>query len=445
MSGGIIPARAGFTEIPTHTCTVNRDHPRSRGVYGRSARSRAAVLRIIPARAGFTRRRRRPSSASADHPRSRGVYRRRRRPQAGRQGSSPLARGLPFRRLCFVRTFGIIPARAGFTAPRARRARRDPDHPRSRGVYRASPTLSQPSRGSSPLARGLPRRRRQRPRPRGIIPARAGFTGRRRRGRGSWWDHPRSRGGYGAALWARVARAGSSPLARGLPGPRPEARVGGRIIPARAGFTFFGCTRALVAKDHPRSRGVYPEDEAAAGPRVGSSPLARGLPRSPCARSMRRRIIPARAGFTRCGTLADRMTLDHPRSRGVYGVIRITVARWEGSSPLARGLLGDGDTPEIRDGIIPARAGFTATEVAVVAGTADHPRSRGVYHGHRIRTPLGLGSSPLARGLPPRAVLPAGCRGIIPARAGFTTTGGSPGWVPGDHPRSRGVYRDLKN
>ena len=33
VGDGIIPARAGFTEIPTHAGTVKRDHPRSRGVY----------------------------------------------------------------------------------------------------------------------------------------------------------------------------------------------------------------------------------------------------------------------------------------------------------------------------------------------------------------------------------------------------------------------------
>ena len=52
----------------------------------------------------------------------------------------------------------------------------------------------------------------------------------------------------------------------------------------------------------------------------------------------------------------------------------------------------------------------------------DHPRSRGVYP---VRIPTSFtdaGSSPLARGL--RGVLSVirVCRGIIPARAGFTHT-----------------------
>ena len=90
----IIPARAGFTPHPAHRLHGALDHPRSRGVYPPyGAITRACVgssplargLReggfgrgfsggIIPARAGFTR----PSTTGppppADHPRSRGVY-----------------------------------------------------------------------------------------------------------------------------------------------------------------------------------------------------------------------------------------------------------------------------------------------------------------------------------------------------------------------------------
>ena len=91
----------------------------------------------------------------------------------------------------------------------------------------------------------------------GIIPARAGFTGGRRRESLNAWDHPRSRGVYGKAAAAEEKRAGSSPLARGLPpGMRLSAnRV--RIIPARAGFTGALPQARGRIRDHPRSRGVY--------------------------------------------------------------------------------------------------------------------------------------------------------------------------------------------
>ena len=92
---------------------------------------------------------------------------------------------------------------------------------------------------------------------------------------------------------------------------------------------------------------------------AGSSPLARGLRAVVSARQVRVRIIPARAEFTyRCphDRCPDR---DHPRSRGVYSVCCVIAWTFVGSSPLARGL-----PPAVRGHprdrrIIPARAGFT--------------------------------------------------------------------------------------
>ena len=68
-------------------------------------------------------------------------------------------------------------------------------------------------------------------------------------------------------------------------------------------------------------------------------------------------IIPARAGFTAPGPLGAVRSGDHPRSRGVYATLYLA-ATW-GSSPLARGLrpVWGRDTPI--PGIISARAGFT--------------------------------------------------------------------------------------
>ena len=172
----------------------------------------------------------------ADHPRSRGVYRS--PPTFLREliGSSPLARGLRPRIKSSRINFRIIPARAGFTASACRLVRLIPDHPRSRGVYRMVPRI---------------------------------MTGSR--------DHPRSRGVYQDPRSGRPSRAGSSPLARGLPdgaGPGLEPRG---IIPARAGFTLMKLQTPEPIWDHPRSRGVYSSSSAIAGKITGSSPLARGL------------------------------------------------------------------------------------------------------------------------------------------------------------------------
>ena len=217
--------------------------------------------RIIPARAGFTPTPRHETPPVRDHPRSRGVYGEQCSLKIEREGSSPLARGLPRRSLP--------------PTPPTR------DHPRSRGVY---------------VSARLPASSTSR-----IIPARAGFTRRPGFPEECTWDHPRSRGVYGVGANGAVAEVG--------------------IIPARAGFT----TASLWSKDGGQ----------------GSSPLARGLPLAVSAEPWVPRIIPARAGFT------------PPH-----------------------------DMTIISAGIIPARAGFTITRSGTRQLTWDHPRSRGVYPFH---------------------------------------------------------------
>ena len=96
--------------------------------------------------------------------------------------------------------------------------------------------------------------------------------------------------------------------------------------------------------------------------------------------------------------------------------------RAPGSSPLARGLLSRGNFDFLAVRIIPARAGFTAVEDVDGVIPADHPRSRGVYAQMACAWPLPGGSSPLARGLHVPRVERGVRPGIIPARAGFTTS-----------------------
>ena len=92
---------------------------------------------------------------------------------------------------------------------------------------------------------------------------------------------------------------GSSPLARGLPHRVGEDAGLAGIIPARAGFTVEERVGVGHVGDHPRSRGVYKSIGATVARSIGSSPLARGLRENLSAHSERKRIIPARAGFTR--------------------------------------------------------------------------------------------------------------------------------------------------
>ena len=111
-----------------------------------------------------------------------------------------------------------------------------------------------------------------------------------------------------------------------------------------------------------------------------------------------------------------------------------------GSSPLARGLRAITVEPPRRPGIIPARAGFTSSASSTPSAGPDHPRSRGVYPTVWVGGQCGAGSSPLARGLHEWEAERPDANRIIPARAGFTAVSAAPGRQPEDHPRSRGVY-----
>ena len=173
-------------------------------------------------------------------------------------------------------------------------------------------------------------------------------------------------------------------------------------------------------RDHPRSRGVYWVGAPHRRRRLGSSPLARGLRRSPTAGRSTAGIIPARAGFTWRAAIGGRSSMDHPRSRGVYGL----------GAPHRRG----------RSRIIPARAGFTWPRRGPARRARDHPRSRGVYERATCTQAVPRGSSPLARGLPVETTFTRPSQRIIPARAGFTSPHHHHPTSNEDHPRSRGVY-----
>ena len=315
----IIPARAGFTLLRARPRNVLRDHPRSRGVYAFCFCGGFWSRGIIPARAGFTAVLPGGGAVVWDHPRSRGVYRFVFVVVSGRVGSSPLARGLQCCTRCTSRT----------------------------------------AVGSSPLARGLQEIPMSYTIADRIIPARAGFTGRRPHGGSPSGDHPRSRGVYSSCVCVLFLWWGSSPLARGLRGNCSAARSEARIIPARAGFTTSSSRSSSPPGDHPRSRGVYSAAAPSWPTSTGSSPLARGLRRGFRGTCTVAGIIPARAGFTTRRRLSPCPLPDHPRSRGVYATGPCERRHVIGSSPLARGLHHGDKTLRRRQRIIPARAGFT--------------------------------------------------------------------------------------
>ena len=316
-------------------------------------------MRIIPARAGFTRRHQRAHHIVQDHPRSRGVYPTHPGRTWPRSGSSPLARGLHKPHGWANSTLGIIPARAGFTPVPSSGTQGNQDHPRSRGVYDWTTAAVGADQGSSPLARGLRGQGALHRQERRIIPARAGFTARPGAGHRAHRDHPRSRGVYPASQSMHHMTRGSSPLARGLHFRAESGGAESGIIPARAGFTGRPGRRAQGVRDHPRSRGVYHCRDASRSRAVGSSPLARGLRSTDGPIASLSGIIPARAGFTPASSRRRPARRDHPRSRGVYSGSCSCRAGTQGSSPLARGLRRGRARGRENPRIIPARAGFT--------------------------------------------------------------------------------------
>ena len=151
-----------------------------------------------------------------------------------------------------------------------------------------------------------------------------------------------------------------SPLARGLHLRQGQGHRRRRIIPARAGFTRPRRPGPVRGPDHPRACGVY---DMPPRPPEGSP-----------------WIIPARAGFTPRWTRRPRRPV--------------------GSSPRVRGLHGRHQPQDAQRRIIPACAGFTWRRSTSRRWRRDHPRMRGVYLEDVVYGPVGLGSSPHARGLP---------------------------------------------
>ena len=154
-----------------------------------------------------------------------------------------------------------------------------------------------------------------------------------------------------------------------------------------------------------------------------------------------RGLIPARAGNTGALRAPGIPSWAHPRSRGEHAKLRSHQLHQGGSSPLARGTLAAYPATTAAPGLIPARAGNTGWCLAVAACLRAHPRSRGEHQRLGLRSTLVAGSSPLARGTPWNLTrLTFGC-GLIPARAGNTSSLSWAFSLPRAHPRSRGEHR----
>ena len=173
-----------------------------------------------------------------------------------------------------------------------------PAHPRSRGENFDELDEDAAERGSSPLTRGKPQRRRGRQQGHWLIPAHAGKTKNLTGFTCFRWAHPRSRGENRLRLRRGCLLRGSSPLTRGKHWSTRRPTNEPRLIPAHAGKTSIMRRAASRQRAHPRSRGENSERGYDYDHENGSSPLTRGKHALPCSASAATGLIPAHAGKT---------------------------------------------------------------------------------------------------------------------------------------------------
>ena len=128
----------------------------------------------------------------------------------------------------------------------------------------------------------------------------------------------------------------------------------------------------------------------------------------------------------------------HPRSRGENRNQSAQHTQIKGSSPLTRGKLGLANQGGLALRLIPAHAGKTGSGGSPGRDRRAHPRSRGENRWRRASPRRTWGSSPLTRGKQALPKPPIAARGLIPAHAGKTVPRPMPATLPWAHPRSRG-------
>ena len=191
-----------------------------------------------------------------------------------------------------------------------------------------------------------------------------------------------------------------------------------RIIPARAGSSHGRGEGVSVTWDHPRACGEQRPDGIHITLRPGSSPRVRGADVGQVGVGDQYRIIPARAGSSGCGTSPLLCPGDHPRACGEQVMPRRVRMPLPGSSPRVRGAGKSAHGLGDGRGIIPARAGSSSTRRRAATPSRDHPRACGEQDGVIKAGDTATGSSPRVRGADRRRRRPHRCIGIIPARAG---------------------------
>ena len=233
---------------------------------------------------------------------------------------------------------GIIPAHAGLTARSKYSGVVGRDHPRACGAHLVSLVAAAWALGSSPRMRGSLGGIFDDAQPLGIIPAHAGLTAIRRAGQPERRDHPRACGAHVFNSPADIGGWGSSPRMRGSLSELSKWRMVRRIIPAHAGLTPRRSRGRRRIGDHPRACGAHHvahsfyliwmgssprmrgslSVQLAGGIVAGSSPRMRGSLPALATIAACHRIIPAHAGLTACQGVGAQIRRDHPRACGAH-------------------------------------------------------------------------------------------------------------------------------
>ena len=252
-------------------------------------------------------------------------------------GSSPHARGTPFAGISKAVHDRFIPACAGNAAQADSRNRLSPVHPRMRGERIMSPCATRSPFGSSPHARGTRVCGGRVPQSVRFIPACAGNAPAAARGTSVPAVHPRMRGERRHLHGHNYRFHGSSPHARGTPRSRRTGVHQRRFIPACAGNAGAATNETSLMSVHPRMRGERPQNPISPMSSLGSSPHARGTRQQSVVHAFKQRFIPACAGNALWRQGGGQPLTVHPRMRGERRSASVVISGANGSSPHARG------------------------------------------------------------------------------------------------------------
>ena len=193
--------------------------------------------RFIPVGTGNTHNRQFLPPAQAVHPRGHGEHSRPALAPFNAAGSSPWARGTPTKPKLLSRLNRFIPVGTGNTSKTAALFGFNSVHPRGHGEHTQVRNQHAHPRGSSPWARGTHSASSVFMRPPRFIPVGTGNTPVTKKKLSRHAVHPRGHGEHISGLRRHERLSGSSPWARGTPRSRRSRKRTRRFIPVGTGNT----------------------------------------------------------------------------------------------------------------------------------------------------------------------------------------------------------------